>query len=55
MLPGLAEHYAPRLLIRLRTRRCSQEHGVMESALVLWGLPEYADPEGLSRSMPRGQ
>ena len=40
MPPGLAEHYAPRSLIRpgepVLLQR--QEHGAMESALVLWGL-----------------
>ena len=44
MPPGLAEHYAPRSLIRpgepVLLQR--QEHGAMESALVLWGLlPEW--------------
>ena len=44
MPPGLAQHYAPRALIRpgepVLLQR--QEHGAMESALVLWGLlPEW--------------
>ena len=40
MPAGLEEHYAPRVLIRpgepVLLQR--QEHGAMESALVLWGL-----------------